>query len=106
MVTEFWTTIKSEANEQLMQEPELGGFFSRRILQHEDLASAVSDLLAEKLANSDMPAANLKSVFNEALRGDPEIIEAVKQDLVAVRERDPAVTCYATALLYFKGFQA
>ncbi len=105
-VDELWAAIRQEVSAQLLQEPELGNFFSRRILQHDSLASAISDLLALKLASTDFPQIALKQLFDAALRGDDGIMESVNNDLLATRQRDPAVKLYSTALLYFKGFQA
>ena len=106
MDNELWTTIKNEITELLLQEPDLGNYLSKRILAHEGLASAISALLSEKLAAEDMPALTLRTVFDEALLTDQVIIETITKDLLAIRERDPAVQCYSTAILYFKGFQA
>lgn len=103
---ELWTTIKAEINGFLSQEPLLANYLSKRILQHESLASALSDLLSGKLASSEISANNLKQVFDQALREDPDIIKASSNDLRATCERDPAVNLYSTALLYFKGFQS
>ena len=41
-----------------------------------------------------------------AMEDEPEIVEAVRADLAAVRDRDPACSRLSTPLLYFKGFQA
>lgn len=106
MTQDLWAIIRKEISELLMQEPDLGSFFSKRILQHDSLALAVSDLLACKLAALDMPQSALRQLFDSALREDASIIEAIRNDLMAVRQRDPAVKYYSTALLYFKGFQA
>ena len=106
MEKDLWVTIREEINEQLLQEPELASYLSKRILAHEDLASAISDLLSGKLASEDIPQNTLKAVFDEALRSDAAIITATTNDLLAIRDRDPAVQHYSTAILYFKGFQA
>lgn len=106
MTTDLWTTIKKEISEQLMAEPEMGQFFSQRILQHDSLDAAISSLLSVKLASNDLPSTALRPVFDEALRSDPNIIKAITTDLKATLERDPAARFYSTALLYFKGFHA
>jgi serine O-acetyltransferase len=106
MTVELWTTIKKEIGELVLHEPELGAFYSRRILQHESLAAALSDLLSLKLASADIPQSALKPIFDEAYRRDESILDSTKNDLLATRQRDPAVRYYSTALLYFKGFQA
>src|SRR5690606_885326 len=101
-----WSIIRREISDQVMHEPALGAFFSRRILQHDSLAAALSDLLSIKLASADIPQYALKPVFDEAYRSDESILQATTNDLLATRERDPAVRYYSTALLYFKGFEA
>lgn len=106
MTQDLWAIIRKEISALLMQEPELGSFFSKRILQHASLEAAVSDLLACKLATLDVPQPALRQLFDTALREDGGIIEAMRNDLMATRQRDPAVKYYSTALLYFKGFQA
>ena len=55
MAIELWASIKKEIGELVMQEPEMGTFYSRRILQHDSLALALSELLALKLATADLP---------------------------------------------------
>jgi len=45
-------------------------------------------------------------VIDEALASSPQIGEAIRADLRAVRERDPASTSFSHPFLYFKGFQA
>ena len=106
MQNQLWTTIKAEIDEQILHEPVLINFFSKRIHQHESLQSALSDLLASKLASDDVPVSTLKQLFNEALQADPAIMKAVEADLLATKQRDPAVRGYTDILLYFKGFQA
>lgn len=106
MATELWTTIKREISDLVMHEPQMGTFYSRRILQHDSLATALSDLLANKLMTADIPYTAVKSVFDEAYLRDPTILQQTENDLLATRQRDPAVRYYSTALLYFKGFQA
>jgi serine O-acetyltransferase len=106
MTPDLWALIKEEIGSQLLQEPELGSFFSRRILQHDSLAAALSDLLSLKLGSADIPQHTLRQLFDSAYRSDSGILIAAENDLLAVRQRDPAVKYYSTALLYFKGFQA
>ncbi|HTQ98478.1 MAG TPA: serine O-acetyltransferase EpsC [Candidatus Acidoferrum sp.] len=106
MATELWTTIRKEIGDLLLNEPQMGTFYSRRILQHDSLATALSDLLTTKLASPDIPYTALKAVFDEAYLRDPDILQATENDLLATKTRDPAVRYYSTALLFFKGFQA
>lgn len=106
MVNKLWAAIKNEINEQIMLEPVLSNYFSKRVLQHDSLDSAVSALLSRKLASEEVECGTLKQLFDEAMRSDESIIVAISNDLIATRERDPAVKFYSTAILYFKGFLA
>tara|TARA_R110000824_G_scaffold288508_2_gene476605 strand:- start:186066 stop:186848 length:783 start_codon:yes stop_codon:yes gene_type:complete len=106
MPDKLWSTIKSEISEQIMHEPVLASFLSKRVHQHDSLESAMSDLLANKLASNDVPLSTLKQLFHEALLEDPAIIRAIVNDLIATKQRDPAVRAHADIMLYFKGFQA
>jgi len=106
MPVEIWSTIKAEISEQIMHEPVLASFLSKRVHQHDNLESAISDLLASKLASDDVPVSTLRQLFLEAFSADDNLIQAVLNDLIATKQRDPAVRAHADIMLYFKGFQA
>ena len=44
-------------------------------------------------------------IIRHAYSADPGIIAAMREDLAAISERDPACKRLVHALLYFKGFQ-
>jgi serine O-acetyltransferase len=71
---DLWALIRKEVSDQLLFEPDLGSFYSRRILQHDSLETAVADLLANKLSCEDMPNRSLRPVIDAALRADPGIV--------------------------------
>jgi serine O-acetyltransferase len=48
----------------------------------------------------------IQQAFQDALDADPSIGDAMRADVVAVHDRDPACNRYLEPLLYFKGFQA
>ena len=106
MPEEIWSTIKAEINEQILHEPVLASFFSKRVHQHDSLESAISDLLASKLASDDIPVSTLRQQFHEAFLEEDSLIQSVLNDLLATKQRDPAVRAHADIMLYFKGFQA
>ncbi|MDR2213118.1 MAG: serine O-acetyltransferase [Pseudomonadales bacterium] len=106
MSGDLWKIIRDEVSTQLFNEPDMGGYLSRRILRHDSLSAALADLLASKLACCDMPEETLRQTITGAHLSDPSIVTALQNDLLAVRQRDAAVSHYSTALLYFKGFQA
>lgn len=106
MSEKLWATIKQEISEQIMHEPVLVSFLSKRVHQHDSLESAICDLLASKLSSDDVPLSTLRQLFNEAIQSDPAIMQSILTDLVAAKQRDPAVRAHAHIMLYFKGFQA
>jgi len=102
----IWLTVRTEAAEMAAQEPTLASFLHATILNHERFESALSFHLAQKLGSAEVPAMLLRQPFDEAFAADPDIGNAVRADLMAVRERDPACRWLLQPLLYFKGFQA
>ncbi len=102
----LWQLIRQEAEQEVEREPFLASYFHSSILCHTSLAEAISYLLANKLSDEVIPAAALRELINDALRAEPEILNSVCHDVVAVRTRDPAVDKFITVLLYLKGFYA
>ncbi len=84
----------------------LASFYDATLLKHENLGSALSYMLANKLSSPIMPAIAIREVVEEAYAADPEMIASAACDIQAVRTRDPAVDKYSTPLLYLKGFHA
>ena len=48
----------------------------------------------------------IRELISDAMSADPGITNAVRADLNAVRERDPAAHHYSRPFLFFKGFHA
>ena len=105
-VVDVWQTLQAEANKQLAEEPLLSSFYHATIISHPTLRSALSYLLAEKLADDVVPAVAMREIFEVAYEANPSLIQAACADLLAVFNRDPAATDYCTVLLYLKGFHA
>lgn len=103
---QVWNSIKSEARALADCEPMLASFFHATLLKHENLGSALSYMLANKLATPIMPAIAVREVVEEAYKSDNQMIVSAARDILAVRLRDPAVDKYSTPLLYLKGFHA
>ena len=91
MTLEVWQYIRQEAKMLAEHEPMLASFFHSTILKHQNLGSALSYLLANKLANPIMPAISLREIIEEAYQANPSIIDCAASDIKAVRQRDPAV---------------
>ncbi|KAH7665470.1 serine O-acetyltransferase protein [Dioscorea alata] len=102
---ETWGKIREEAREDAEMEPVLRKYYEDSILSHGSLESALARHLAAKLG-SEIGSDVMEKVFKEVLESAPEVGRAVRADLKAARDRDPACTSMARCLLYYKGFQA
>ena len=102
----MWSTVREEAWSEAKTEPLLASFLHTAVLNHVTLEQSLSFSLATKLAGAVLPDMSIRALIDEVLAKSPEIGDAVRADLLAVRERDPACKDYLTPLLYFKGFQA
>jgi serine O-acetyltransferase len=101
-----WLTVIKEAECNITQEPLLSQLFNSTILSHKRLENALANQLAIKLCDANLSRESLYDVFCKALIEDGEIQSAIRADLKAVRERDPACLSYIHCLLNFKGFLA
>jgi serine O-acetyltransferase len=106
MVDPIWSALREQAEELAQSEPELASFAHATILKHERLEQALSYHLAKKIGNEDLSPMQVREIFEDVLLADPAIGEAVRADLSAVFQRDPACHSYAQAFLFFKGFHA
>jgi len=102
----MWVAMQLEARKALEEEPLLASFLYSTILNHVCLADALAFHLANKLSSSSMPSTLLMRLFSDVMKEDSDILGAIRQDLLAVMERDPACTRLIDAFLYFKGFHA
>lgn len=101
---EVWEGIRNEVTAQVESEPVLASFLHAVILNHQRLEDALSFHLAGKLENAVLPAMAIRELIDKALAADPDLGVAIRADIRAVSERDPASRGYSQVLLYFKGF--
>lgn len=102
----LWSTVRAEVRREVEREPILASFLHCAILNHNSLGAALGFHLATKLQSPVLPAMTVRELIEEALRAQPAIIDAVRRDMHAVRERDPASRGFSEIFLYFKGFHA
>jgi len=102
----LWQAIRDEAAREAQAEPVLASFIHATVLNHATLEEALSFHLAGKLACENLPGMMIRDVIADALAKSPEIGRAVRADIQAVSERDPACPGYLATLLYYKGFHA
>ena len=101
-----WERVRAEAGEMAAGEPILASFLYSTILNHRNFNDAIAYHLAQKLGNAEVHSMQLRELFDEAMRDQPDIGEATRADIVAYYERDPACHSYIQPILYFKCFHA
>ncbi|MFZ4858086.1 MAG: serine O-acetyltransferase [Desulfuromonadaceae bacterium] len=101
-----WTRLRQDVFITAKSEPMLAGYLHDTVLKHGSLEGSISYFLAGKLASAYLTTTSLRDVFYEALTTSEEMGIAVRRDLLAVIERDPAARSLALPYLNFKGFQA
>jgi len=105
-VDPIWTALREQAEAMAGREPTLAGFVHATILQHDRLEQALSYHLARKLGGDDLSPLAIREMFDTATASAAVIGQAVRADLSAVFERDPACHSYLDAFLFYKGFHA
>ncbi|WP_157209771.1 serine O-acetyltransferase [Marinimicrobium agarilyticum] len=106
LADELWSSIRTEAQAASEEEPALASFYHATILNHDSFASAMSFHLANKLDSQAVPAMMIREVFELAMARDADIEAAMRADIYAHCERDPACEKFSTPFLFFKGFHA
>ena len=105
-VDPIWTSLRAEAEEVVQREPVLAGFVYSHVLNHDRLEDAVAHRIADRLSAHGFDAGVIRTGFAELFDADPDVSLALRADLMAVYDRDPACTRFIEPVLYFKGFHA
>ena len=105
-VDQLWARLRVEAASAAAEEPILASFLNAAILRHDRFSDALAYRIAAKLADAQLDAMLARDVAEEALDGDPDIVEQAAADMMAVDERDPACLSLLQPFLYFKGYHA
>jgi serine O-acetyltransferase len=105
-VDPIWTALRQQAEAMAGLEPSLAGFVHATILQHDRLEQALSYHLAHKLGGEDLSPLAIREMFDDLAAAEDDFGQAVRADLSAVFERDPACHSYLDAFLFYKGFHA
>src|SRR5262245_44557489 len=102
----IWSALREQAEAMGQSEQALASFVHATVLKHDRFEEAVSFHLAKKIGGEDLSPLLAREICQEAFIADPTIGDAVRADLSAVFERDPACHSYLQAYLFFKGFHA
>ncbi len=101
-----WSALREEITGMEQAEPMLAGYLHATVLIHRSLEESLSFLLAGKLASANLTAMTLRETIDLPFRDSEEIRDAIRRDLTAAVERDPAARGTAEPFLNFKGFHA
>ena len=102
----IWSEIRRETEAQIQAEPLLASFLHAVVLRHDTLEESLSLHLAQKLGAPALGEIILKEILEEGFTSSQVVGGAIRDDLKAILERDPACDRYSLPLLYFKGFHA
>lgn len=102
----LWELMKLEASTAAANEPQLASSLYASILMHETMEDTLATVLGNALDTNTFQATQWMELFREALTDDLEYGRAVRADITAFMERDPASNYAARVLLYSKGFHA
>jgi len=102
----IWEEIRTEIAREAGREEALRHFLEATVLEQASLESSLSFHLAKKLGSEMVAVAAFREGLEEAMSSGSELGTAVRADLSAIRDRDPACTNHWMPLLYFKGFHA
>lgn len=102
----LWQKMRAEAQRAVAVDPVFGKSLAAAILDHDDFAAALADLIGRRLGNSAAEQTRFTSFARDAFRGLPELIAVAGCDLQAIVRSDPAITSLLAPLLHFKGYVA
>ncbi len=102
----LWLRLRQEAKEALAAAPMLAPLFVESILNRRSFEAAIFHRVATRLKNDIVGIGVLVDAFYRATEAEPGLIGALRADIAAVVERDPATERFIEPFLYFKGFHA
>jgi serine O-acetyltransferase len=102
----LWLRLRAEADEAYARSPKLAPLFFDSILNQPSFEAAVFHRVAARLKNDVISLPLIVQAFGLAFANCPQIGGAVKADILAVFDRDPACERLIEPFLYFKGFHA
>lgn len=102
----IWAAVRHEAQAVADSNHAMAPFIFSTVLDQCRLEDAIATRIAQRLATPEIGVDAIFNGFCDALADEPLIGNAMRADLAAVRERDPACDRYVEPLLYFKGYHA
>ena len=102
----LWVRLREEAEEAYDRAPMLASLFVDSIINQPSFEAAVFHRVASRLKNDVVSLTLLTETFHRALAADGDLGSALRTDITAVLEKDPACERFIEPFLYFKGFHA
>jgi serine O-acetyltransferase len=102
----LWLRLRQEAKEAMANAPMLAPLFVESILNRRSFEAAIFHRVASRLKNDIVGVGVIVDAFYRATEAEPALIGALRADIAAVVERDPATERFIEPFLYFKGFHA
>jgi len=102
----IFARLRVEAEEAIARERDLAGFFYEAVLSLGSLEQVVARRIALRLAGAGASQPAVIAAFEDCFGAEAELGEALRADISAVLDRDPACRRYLEPALYFKGFHA
>jgi serine O-acetyltransferase len=102
----LWAKLRQEAKEALAEAPMLAPLFVESILNRRSFEAAIFHRIATRLKNDIVGSGVIVDAFYRATESAPALVGALRADIAAVVERDPATERFIEPFLYFKGFHA
>lgn len=102
----LWARLRQEAEDAYRAAPQLAPLFLDSIINQTSFEDAVVLRVASRLKNDVISHPVIVQAFHRALGAAPGIGIAIRADITAVYERDPACARFIEPFLYFKGFHA
>jgi serine O-acetyltransferase len=103
---DLWQSIRREAENVIAGDPIFGSSLTEAVLDHSDLASALSWQIGQRIGKSVPDRRQFAGIALEAFRASPDLIDAASRDLKAIVVHDPATAGLLPPLLNFKGYVA
>jgi serine O-acetyltransferase len=100
-----WNRLRAEAQQGLDNDPALVSLYLQ-ILNEPTFEQALIHRLATLLGDAFLPAEALASILLNQVHAEPSIGNAMRADIAAVAERDPATSRLIEPFLFYKGFAA
>jgi serine O-acetyltransferase len=102
----LWARLQQEARDAYERSPQLAPLFLDSIINQQSFERAVIHRVATRLKNDVISLPLIVQAYHQAMVADPSIATAMRTDITAVFERDPACERFIEPFLYFKGFHA